>query len=170
MADPLSITPLRDGMGGCVGFFNHAEQGSFMPPFWPFKKKETVASLDEEPPAPMVYKRGEDPNARPAVTSDAGAYKDALALFGGGSETVEAASDQSVHYDGVTVTTKPLEAAPEVSSAPSSTENEASEPPVDEGVTWVHHTDGYHYKQRADGSFEPTPYTLGEDGTYVPYS
>ena len=32
--------------------------------------------------------------------------------------------------------------------------------------SWVHHTDGYHYKQHADGSFEPTPHTKNEDGTH----
>ena len=74
-----------------------------MPPIWPFnKKKETEQEIDEAPPAPVVYKRGEDPNARAAVETDAGAYKDALALFGGGSSAVTAATDQSVHYDGVT--------------------------------------------------------------------
>ena len=133
-----------------------------MVPFWPFKKKkEAVAELDEAPPAPVVYKRGEDPMAREAVTSDQAAYKDALALFGGGSRSVEAASDQSVHYDGVTesdaasnaVTTQPADAAP-------------AEPTF----TWVHHTDGYHYKKNADGSFEPTPHTKSADGTYTPYS
>ena len=133
-----------------------------MVPFWPFKKKkEAVAELDEAPPAPVVYKRGEDPMAREAVSSDQAAYKDALALFGGGSRSVEAASDQSVHYDGVTasdaapnaVTTQPADAAP-------------AEPTF----TWVHHTDGYHYKKNADGSFEPTPHTKSADGTYAPYS
>ena len=73
-----------------------------MPPFWPFKKKEPVAQVEETPPAAVVYKRGEDPNARTQVETDSGAYKDALALFGGGSSEVTAASDQSVHYDGIT--------------------------------------------------------------------
>ena len=74
-----------------------------MPPIWPFKKKKEMEhEIDEAPPAPVVYKRGEDPNARAAVEADAGAYKDALALFGDGSSKVNAATDQSVHYDGVT--------------------------------------------------------------------
>ena len=80
------------------------------------------------------------------------AYKDALALFGGGSEEVKAASDQSVNYDGVT--------------APASQAEKESEP----SFTWIHHTDGYHYKQLADGAFEPTPHTKNNDGTYTPYS
>ncbi len=123
-----------------------------MPPFWPFKKKEAIAELEEEPPAPVVYKRGEDPNARKTIETDAGAYKDALALFGGGSEEVKAASDQSVNYDGVT--------------APASLAQKEPEP----SFTWIHHTDGYHYKQLADGAFEPTPHTKNNDGTYTPYS
>ena len=141
-----------------------------MPPFWPFKKKEAVVQLEEAPPAPIVYKRGEDPNARPDVEADAWAYKDALALFGDGSQKVEAASDQSVHYDGVTAT------QPEAESSSVDT-NDAIESdemaPPSQGETafsWVHHTDGYHYKQRADGSFEATPHTKNQDGTYSPYS
>jgi len=75
-----------------------------------------------------------------------------LALFGGGSEEVKAASDQSVNYDGVT--------------APASQAQKEPEP----SFTWIHHTDGYHYKQLADGAFEPTPHTKNNDGTYIPYS
>ena len=137
-----------------------------MAPFWPFKKKEPPAVLDEEPPAPTVYKRGEDPNARPEVTSDQTAYKDALALFGGGSQTVEAAGDQSTQYDGVTAESS---LSPETSS-PEPEEAATAEKDEPASFTWVHHTDGYHYKQRADGSFEPTPHVRQEDGTYAPYS
>ena len=147
-----------------------------MPPIWPFKKKrELDQEIDEAPPAPVVYKRGEDPHARAAVEADAGAYKDALALFGGGSSEVAAATDQSAHYDGVT--TSSTEGTPSQSvdtrgsddstpEASSTTDESAPEP----SHTWVHHTDGYHYKQHADGSFEPTPHVKQEDGTYAPYS
>ena len=85
-----------------------------MPPVWPFKKKKPVDTvIDEAPPAPVVYKRGEDPNARPAVKADSGAYKDALALFGGGSSEVQAATDQSVRYDGATASTESVQPATE---------------------------------------------------------
>ena len=130
-----------------------------MAPLWPFKKKEPVAELDEEPPAPVVYKRGEDPHTRSSVSTDAAAYQDALALFGGGSHEVEAATDLAAGYDGVTEDTT-------VSSAVKRTESSAT----DDTVTWVHHTDGYHYKQHPDGTFEPTPHVLNNDGTYTPYS
>ena len=123
-----------------------------MPPFWPFRKKETVAELNEAPPAPVVYKRGEDPNARKTIEADADAYKDALALFGDGSKEVKAASDQSVNYDGVSASTSHTPLVPEPS------------------FEWVHHTDGYHYKRLADGAFEPTPHTKNKDGNYTPYS
>lgn len=132
-----------------------------MAPIWPFKKKEPVAELDEAPPAPVVYKRGEDPNARKPVTSDQHAYKDALALFGGGSDTVEAATDQAAKYDGVTGESP---AVPEPDASP------AQEPVAETMFTWVHHTDGYHYKQHADGSFDATPHVKNGDGTYAPYS
>jgi len=136
-----------------------------MVPFWPFKKKQTVDELDEEAPAPMVYKRGEDPHAQPVEEADQSAYKDALALFGGGSDHVEAASDHSTRYDGA------------ISNNNSGAVAEA-EPSLDEGeasvaepeYTWVHHTDGYHYKQLEDGSFEPTAHVQNQDGTYEPYS
>jgi hypothetical protein len=132
-----------------------------MAPIWPFKKKEPVAELDEEPPAPVVYRRGEDPNAREHVTSDQHAYKDALALFGGGSQTVEAATDQATKYDGVT------DESP-AADAPDSSPSVESEP--EPAFTWVHHSDGYHYKQHADGSFDATPHVKNGDGTYAPYS
>jgi hypothetical protein len=109
-----------------------------MAPIWPFKKKQEVLELDEAPPAPITYKKGEDPNARPpSTTVDASAYKDALALFGDGSSKVEAATDQSVNYDGV------AEQAP----AAVQPQLEASSD-EEESFTWVHHTDGYHYKKK----------------------
>jgi len=145
--------------------------GLTMPPIWPFKKKKEVdQEIDEAPPAPVVYKRGEDPNARAAVETDAGAYKDALALFGGGSSEVSAATDQSVHYDGVSASND--EATPAQEEETSATQEVApsASPEPETSHTWVHHTDGYHYKQHADGSFEPTPHVKQKDGTYAPYS
>ncbi|HII28148.1 MAG TPA: hypothetical protein HA353_07020 [Candidatus Poseidonia sp.] len=130
-----------------------------MPPIWPFKKKkQKVVQLNEAPPAPVVYKRGEDPNARDVPQTDVAAYRDALALFGGGSDEVNAATDQSVHYEGAS---EPSVSSPAAASA--STE-------VSVGHTWVHHTDGYHYKRMKDGSFDSTPHTKGDDGSYTPYS
>ncbi len=135
-----------------------------MPPFWPFKKKEPVAQVQEKPPAPIVYKRGEHVGARGGIQTDSGAYKDALALFGGGSQEVEKATDQAVHYDGATSESS----AERVGPADTGEADQAVE--GDDTSTWVHHTDGYHYKRRPDGSFEPTPYTKSEDGRYSPYS
>ena len=150
--------------------------GPTMPPIWPFKKKKELdQEIDEAPPAPVVYKRGEDPHARAAVETDAGAYKDALALFGGGSSEVAAATDQSVHYDGVTASS--VEGTPAQggdSRRPDGSSSEGTStsdgPAPEPSHTWVHHTDGYHYKQHADGSFEPTPHVKQADGTYAPYS
>ncbi|MEL0181612.1 MAG: hypothetical protein VW945_07780 [Candidatus Poseidoniales archaeon] len=147
-----------------------------MPPIWPFKKKKEMEhEIDEAPPAPVVYKRGEDPNARAAVEADAGAYKDALALFGDGSSAVNAATDQSVHYDGVTASGNESVPAQSVNSGrPDGSSSEEKSTDVEAvaatSPTWVHHTDGYHYKQHADGSFEPTPHVKQADGSYEPYS
>ncbi len=139
-----------------------------MPPFWPFKKKQVITELHEAPPAPVVYKRGEDPIARTSIKTDTGAYKDALALFGGGSADVKAASDQSVRYEGAT---GEINGSQGVSNEPDGsvvTEEPSKQAPP--SFTWIHHTDGYHYKQLADGGFEPTPHVKNADGTYAPYS
>ncbi len=139
-----------------------------MPPFWPFKKKETVPMVREEPPAPVVYRRGEDPYARASVEADQAAYKEALALFGGGSQEVAASTDLSADYDGVVDASTPP-TKPEVKNDGAALE--ASPASIaDEGFTWVHHSDGYHYKRLASGAFEPTPHTKNRDGTYTPYS
>ena len=77
-----------------------------MPPFWPFKrsnKKEQV--IDETPPAAIVYRKGQDVHTEKHSTTNErneSAYKDALALFGGGDTTVVASSNVADEYDGVT--------------------------------------------------------------------
>lgn len=108
----------------------------------------------------MTYKKGESVSHRSDESStDSAAYTDALALFGDGSSTVTPAEDQSLRYDGVTASQTQHD--PTVEDESSTTREMA--------FTWIHHTDGYHYKQLADGSFEPTAHTKNEDGTYVPY-
>ncbi len=42
--------------------------------------------------------------------------------------------------------------------------------PQNPAFTWVHHTDGYHYKKKGDGSFDATPHVKNNNGTYIPYS
>ena len=139
-----------------------------MPPFWPFKKKQVITELHEAPPAPVVYKRGEDLNARKSIETDTGAYKDALALFGGGSADVKAASDQSVLYEGATSGSNGSQSD---SNEPiGSFDKEEPSMQATPSFTWIHHTDGYYYKQLAGGGFEPTPHVKNADGTYAPYS
>ena len=145
-----------------------------MAPFWPFKRgsREPEQVEDEAPPT-LTYKKGQPVSHRTSVPHhDASAYTEALALFGDGSATVEAAGDQSLRYDGAG---DPLE----VDSASPETEDDASSP--NEALatqigelnetehTWVHHTDGYHYKQLPDGSFDPMAHTVNNEGVYVPY-
>ena len=79
-------------------------------------------------------------------------YKAALSFFGSGKETVERATDQSKHCDGVVASSQPTTSA------------------IKETVEWHHHTDGYHYKKLPNGSFDPLAYVRSEDGTYTPYS
>lgn len=139
-----------------------------MAPFWPFKRNKDPDQVDEAPPAPLVYKKGEDPNRREAaVAVDTTAYTDALALFGDGSATVHAASDQTERYDGIV-----SGGDASVNEAPAAGVKASSTEPLDEEAdfSWVHHTDGYHYKRLKDGSFEPTAYTQNEDGTYTAYA
>ncbi|CAI8351906.1 MAG: Uncharacterised protein [Candidatus Poseidoniaceae archaeon] len=127
-----------------------------MPPFWPFKrtsKKEEV--IDEMPPAPIVYRKGQDVHTEKHSTTEErneSAYKDALALFGGGDTMVVASSNVVDEYDGVSneqTDETTLEAEPE--------------------FEWVHHSDGYHYKKFSDGAFEPTAYVKNADGLYSEY-
>lgn len=139
-----------------------------MPPFWPFKRSSEPDQVDEAPPAPVVYKKGEDPNRREAAVSvDATAYTDALALFGDGSSDVHAASDQTERYDGI-VSGGEAERDDTASASSEPTHQDADDEVADH--SWVHHSDGYHYKRLSDGSFEPTAYTKNEDGTYTPYA
>ena len=128
-----------------------------MPPFWPFKrsnKKEQV--IDETPPAAIVYRKGQDVHTEKHSTTkerNESAYKDALALFGGGDTTVVASSNVAGEYDGVT--------------------NEPTDETIHEAkpsFEWVHHSDGYHYKKLSDGAFEPTAYVKNADGSYSEYA
>ncbi len=127
-----------------------------MPPFWPFKrsnKNEEV--VDETPPAPIVYRKGQDVHTEKHSSleeRDESAYKDALALFGGGDTTVVASNNVADEYDGV-------------GNEPS-VESTSVESPIFE---WVHHSDGYHYKKLSDGTFEPTAYVRNADGSYSEY-
>lgn len=127
-----------------------------MPPFWPFKRSKQNDDLDEAPPAPVVYRKNQEVHTEKHSTSlerDEDAYKDALALFGGGETTVNASKNVADDYDGVT----------DQSSTPS-------EVNVAEQFEWIHHTDGYHYKKMENGQFEPTPYVKNEDGSYSAYA
>ena len=125
--------------------------GTVMPPFWPFKRsKKNSMELDEEPPEAIVYRKDEEVHSEKhaqSIERNDAAYKDALALFGDGDTTVTASTNIADLYDGVT----------DASASESTSE-------------WVHHTDGYHYEKKADGSFEPTPHVKQSDGSYVPYS
>ena len=127
-----------------------------MPPFWPFKrtnKKEEV--IDETPPAPIVYRKGQDVHTEKHSATEErneSAYKDALALFGGGDTTVVASSNVADEYAGMS--TEPVSV--------TELESEAS-------FEWVHHFDGYHYKKLSGGAFESTAYVKNSDGSYSEY-
>jgi hypothetical protein len=122
-----------------------------MPPFWPFKRsKKNSMELDEVAPEAIVYRKNEEVHTEKhaqSIERNDEAYKDALALFGNGDTTVTASENVADDYDGVTDGSLP-----------------------EEGSQWVHHTDGYHYKKNADGTFLPTAHVKQEDGSYVPYS
>lgn len=127
-----------------------------MPPFWPFKRsKQSEETVVESAPEPIVYRKGQDVHSDKHSTTiqrDEDAYNDALALFGGGDTIVAVSSNVAEDYDGVS------EAPLETSPSPS------------EDYEWVHHTDGYHYKKKSDGQFDPTPYLKNDDGTYTAYA
>ena len=125
--------------------------GRPMPPFWPFKRsKKNLMELDDEAPEPIVYRKEEEVHSvkhAQSVERNDEAYKDALALFGGGETTVVASTNVAAQYDGA------------VDAAPSKSTSE-----------WIHQTDGYHYEKNADGTFLPTPHVKQSDGSYIPYS
>ena len=126
-----------------------------MPPFWPFKRaKKNEEIIDEAPPAPIVYRKGQDVHTvkhSNVEERDESAYKDALALFGGGDTTVIASSNVADEYDG---------------TSSESSQTTTKETP---GFEWIHHSDGYHYKKLSDGSFEATAYVKNADGSYSEY-
>ena len=128
-----------------------------MPPFWPFKRsKKNDDEIDEAPPQPVVYRKGQEVHSEKyssSVERDERAYKDALALFGSGDASVSASTNLAEQYDGV------------VDQATQSTE-----PSEEESFEWIHHTDGYHYRKKQDGKFEPTPYVKNGDGSYSAFA
>ncbi len=127
-----------------------------MPPIWPFNKKKQLLALEEDAPTPIVYKKTEDKGIDSgSTTQQQEDYKAALSFFGSGDETVQRAPDQSQRYDGVVV---------------SATQTEPNPSPAADAVEWVAHTDGYHYKKGADGSFDPVAHVKKPDGSYEPYS
>ena len=132
-------------------------QGENMPPFWPFKRsKKNDDVVEETAPQPIVYRKGQDVHTQKHSTSvehNEHAYKDALALFGGGDTTVVASSNVAEEYDGVT-------------DHPVQDESES----VQDDFEWIHHSDGYHYKKKSDGQFEATPYVKNDDGSYSAYA
>jgi hypothetical protein len=173
-----------------------------MPPIWPFGKKKEPEGLDEEPPAPIMYKKGDRDSQQ--ILSDethknSNDYKSALALFGGGATEVNKAEDQSTQYDGVvsgdgqlsTSTSSPSQTSqklPDLTTRKEVPKKVQTTPPVvtskpvvpskpappavpkTPAFTWVHHSDGYHYKKKSDGSFEATPHVKNNSGSYIPYS
>ena len=114
-----------------------------MPPIWPFKKKQVEE--EEEPERLMSTYDNIGNKANETSHKDSHDYKAALALFGNGSENLNAADEQSAKYDGVT-----------------------SSSPVTE-FEWVENTDGYYYKLLSNGEYEQTAYIKNEDGTFSAY-
>ena len=123
-----------------------------MAPLWPFGKKKEPLMLDEPEPEPIVYrKNAEETEESLADTShrESVDYKAAVSLFGNGVTTVKRAEEQSQFYEGLV--------------------DSSSLPEASEEFTWVHHTDGYHYKQLSSGTFDPVAHQKNADGTYTPY-
>lgn len=129
-----------------------------MAPIWPFGKKKEPLALEEEAPSPIVYRKTDDSGDQAAQTDQQQAdYKAALSFFGNGEASVKRAEEQSQRYDGVVASSQ---------QPPAAQEEQNQEPEID----WVHHTDGYHYQRRSDGSFDPVAHIQDEQGAYHPYS
>ena len=141
-----------------------------MAPIWPFKKnKETLDRLPEEAPPKVVYALGEDPFSRDSSQSvDQQAYKDALALFGDGSTNVVASENTGDQYEGV-VNQTPQQTSDAKHAESSTQSNQSIKESAESNSKYLHHTDGYYYKEKDGGGYESTPYTKNENGEYVAY-
>jgi len=183
-------------------FLHRSGFGRTMAPIWPFGKKKEPDQLEEEAPAPIIYKMGGNASQRTLEDEShksSDDYKSALALFGGGETEVTKAADQSSQYDGIvsgdgqqssnnpapavnkqtlpeisarTETPKQVKSSPPAIPTKPAVPSKAAPPVVPQtpAFTWIHHTDGYHYKKKADGSFDATPHVKNNNGTYIPYS
>jgi hypothetical protein len=123
-----------------------------MAPLWPFGKKKQPHMLDEPEPQPIMYRRNEEASEEVLTDNthrESADYKAAVSLFGNGDTTVKRAEEQSQFYEGIV----------DSSSLPVATEE----------FKWVHHTDGYHYKQFASGTFDSVAHQKSTEGTYTPY-
>ena len=128
------------------------ESRNAMAPLWPFGKKKQPLMLDEPEPEPIMYRKNTEATEEVlADTShrDSVDYKAAVSLFGNGDTTVKRAEEQSQFYEGLV--------------------DSSTLPVAAETFTWVHHTDGYHYKQLESGAFDPVPHEKSADGAYTPY-
>ena len=127
-----------------------------MAPIWPFRRsRKTEDSFVDSAPEPIVYRKDQEVHTEKHKTTlqrDENAYKDALALFGGGDTSVSPSGNVADAYDGAT------ESVPLLTPSTSGT------------YEWVRHTDGYYYKKTSDGQFEPTPYVKNDDGSYTAYA
>ncbi|MCP2505159.1 MAG: hypothetical protein NLN65_07690 [Candidatus Poseidoniaceae archaeon] len=123
-----------------------------MAPIWPFGKKKQLLMLDEPEPEPIIYRKNTE-NAEEVLADtshrESVDYKAAVSLFGNGDTTVKRAEEQSQFYEGLVDSSQLSQAA--------------------ETFTWVHHTDGYHYKQFTGGAFDPVAHQKSADGIYTPY-
>ncbi|MBT5595052.1 MAG: hypothetical protein HOH79_00925 [Euryarchaeota archaeon] len=123
-----------------------------MAPLWPFGKKKQPQILDEPEPQPIVYRKDADPGQEALADNshrESADYMAAVSLFGNGDTTVKRAEEQSQFYEGIV--------------------DSATKPVAAEEFTWIHHTDGYHYKKLANGQFDSVAYRKNPDGTYAPY-
>jgi len=123
-----------------------------MAPLWPFGKKKQPQMLDEPEPQPIVYRKNSEVTQEVLADNshrESVDYKAAVSLFGNGDTTVKRAEEQSQFYEGIV----------DSSSLPVATEE----------FKWIHHTDGYHYKQFTSGVFDSVPHQKSTDGSYAPY-
>ena len=75
-----------------------------MAPIWPFRRsRKTEDSFVESAPEPIVYRKDQEVHTEKHKTTlqrDENAYKDALALFGGGDTSVSPSGNVADAYDG----------------------------------------------------------------------
>ena len=122
-----------------------------MAPIWPFKKKPQSVELSES--TVVEYSRGGDGQTQAALDD---------------RSHIESADFQAAMSAlSVPEESGDVDLPPKIENVALPKSSSQTPAPQEE---WLHHSDGYWYQKKADGSFDSTPYVDDGEGNKVPYS